>query len=84
MCETVGASWATSGRAFAEEFGVTPNSYVQSKRLAAVRQQLIRSEPGTLIADVANHWGFWHMGRLAADYSRQFGELPCETLRRHP
>jgi AraC family ethanolamine operon transcriptional activator len=30
----------------------------------------------------ANNWGFWHMDRFAADYRRQFGELPSET-RRH-
>jgi AraC family ethanolamine operon transcriptional activator len=32
------------------------------------------------IADVANRWGFWHMGQFAADYRRQFGELPSETV----
>jgi hypothetical protein len=32
--------------------------------------------------DVANNWGFWYMGRFAADYRRQFGELPSVTLRR--
>ncbi|UCG61547.1 MAG: helix-turn-helix domain-containing protein [Candidatus Zixiibacteriota bacterium] len=36
----------------------------------------------TTIADVANHWGFWHMGQFSADYRRLFGELPLETLRR--
>jgi hypothetical protein len=32
--------------------------------------------------DVANRWGFWHMGQFAADYKRQFGELPSATLKR--
>jgi AraC family transcriptional regulator, ethanolamine operon transcriptional activator len=32
------------------------------------------------IGDIANTWGFWHMGQFAADYRRQFGELPSETL----
>jgi AraC-like DNA-binding protein len=81
ICQAVGASWATLERAFAEEFGVTPKTYIQSKRLATVRQQLIKSEPGTVIADVANHWDFWHMGRFAADYARQFGEVPSQTLK---
>jgi len=81
LCKAAGASWATLERAFAEEFGVAPKVYIQSKRLAAVRQQLLKSEPGTLIADVANRWDFWHMGRFASDYNRQFGELPSQTLR---
>ena len=80
LCKAAGASWATLERAFAEEFGVAPKVYIQSKRLAAVRQQLLQSEPGTLIADVANHWNFWHMGRFASDYRKQFGELPSQTL----
>jgi len=80
LCKAVGASWATLERAFADEFGVSPKVYIQSSRLAFVRQQLIKSEPGTLIAGVANRWGFWHLGRFAADYRRQFGELPSQTL----
>jgi len=34
-----------------------------------------------IIADLANEWGFWHMGQFAKDYQRQFGELPRDTLR---
>jgi transcriptional regulator GlxA family with amidase domain len=33
--------------------------------------------------DVANAWGFWHMGQFARNYKRQFGELPSERYRRH-
>jgi AraC family ethanolamine operon transcriptional activator len=32
--------------------------------------------------EIAIEWGFWHMGQFAADYRRQFGELPSETLTR--
>ena len=64
ICKTVGASWATPERAFNEEFGVTSRDCIQSKRLTAVRQLLIKYEPGTLIADVAKRWGFWHMSRI--------------------
>jgi AraC family ethanolamine operon transcriptional activator len=80
ICKIVGASLATLERAFTEEFGVSPKAYIQSKRLDSARKQLIKSESGTLIADVANRWGFWHMGRFASDYRRQFGELPSQTL----
>ena len=34
------------------------------------------------VADVANEWGFWHMGGFAADYRKLFGELPSTTLNR--
>ena len=32
------------------------------------------------VANVANRWGFWHLGQFAADYREQFGELPSHTL----
>jgi AraC family ethanolamine operon transcriptional activator len=35
---------------------------------------------GKRISDVANDWGFWHMGQFAADYKKLFGELPSEIL----
>ena len=31
------------------------------------------------IAEIANGWGFWHMGQFAADYRQHFGALPSET-----
>jgi AraC-like DNA-binding protein len=83
LCKHAGASWATLERAFAEEFGVSPKAYIHSKRLAAARAELIKPKPGTMIADVANRWDFWHLGRFAADYRRQFGELPSQTLKSH-
>jgi len=82
LCTMVGASWATLQRAFAEEFGVTPSSYIKSRRLAAVQSELVKNAPDVVISDVANRWGFWHMGSFAADYRKQFAELPSETLRR--
>ena len=82
LCTMVGASWATLQRAFAEEFGVTPSSYIKSRRLAAVQSELIKNGPKAVISDVANRWGFWHMGSFASDYRKQFGELPSETLSR--
>jgi AraC family ethanolamine operon transcriptional activator len=66
----------------AEEFGVTPSSYIKSRRLAAVQSELIKKGPEVIISDVANRRGFWHMGSFASDYRKQFGELPSETLRR--
>ena len=80
MCQTVGASWATLERAFSEEFGMAPKAYIQTARLGTVRQQLLESNSTTLITDVANRCGFWHMGRFAANYRKQFGELPSATL----
>ncbi len=32
------------------------------------------------IADIANKWGFWRMGQIAADYRNLFNELPSQTM----
>jgi AraC family ethanolamine operon transcriptional activator len=82
LCRAAGVSWRTLDYAFREHFGVTPKAYLKASRLGAVRRELRRGEPHPMIADVANRWGFWHMGQFAADYRRLFGELPSETLAR--
>jgi AraC family ethanolamine operon transcriptional activator len=83
LCRATGASERTLEYAFREHFGVTPKAYLQAVRLHQVRKELRVSDPSlTRVADVANRWGFWHMGQFAADYRRFFGELPSETLRR--
>ena len=61
---------------------MSPRAYLAAMRLDGVRRELVPTDPPAKVADVANRWGFWHMGQLAADYRKQFGELPSETLRR--
>jgi len=82
VCRVAGVSWRTLDYAFRELFGVTPKQYLQATRLDGVRKELYRREPTAKISDIANHWGFWHMGQFAADYKRQFAELPSETTGR--
>jgi len=75
----------TLEEAFKEYYGVTPKNYLKATRLnGAYRQLLDRNAPVLSIADVANQWGFWHMGQFAADYKRLFDELPSSTRRRKP
>ena len=78
----MGVSERTLRYAFREQLGVSPKQYLQLVRLGGVRRNLQLAAAGVKIVDVANRWGFWHMGQFAADYRRQFGELPSETLRR--
>ncbi len=80
LCDAVGVSERTLQYVFRERFDVTPKQFVMSHRLNSVRRDLRRIGPSMKISDIANRWGFWHMGQFARDYRRQFGELPSETL----
>jgi AraC-like DNA-binding protein len=80
LCEYAGVSAPTLYRGFMERFGVSPKKYVQCRMLTSVREELRMSGPSVKIHQIANRWGFWHMGQFAADYRQQFGELPKNTL----
>jgi AraC family ethanolamine operon transcriptional activator len=83
ICRLTGVSWRTLDYAFRDHLRISPKRYLQAVRLKGARSALQRSGPDVKITDVANKWGFWHMGQFATDYRRQFGELPSETLQRH-
>lgn len=81
ICSATGTSWRTLDRAFLERFGIGPKAYLHRTRLSGVRDQLVASQRGELlVSDIANKWGFWHMGQFARDYRRVYEELPSETL----
>jgi len=83
LCRAAQVSLRTLEYAFAERYQLTPKAFITTHRLNGVRRQLRNTKlPNQKIVDVANGWGFWHMGQFAADYRRQFGELPSETLQR--
>ena len=65
--------------AFRDRFGVSPKAFINSERLTRVRRDLLVRPKKVAIADIANRWGFWHIGQFARDYRRQFGELPSQT-----
>jgi AraC-like DNA-binding protein len=83
ICRAAGVSERTLEYAFVERFGIGPKEYLNAFRLVSVRRQLRVADPRRFkVADVANAWGFWHMGQFAADYKQRFDELPSETLHR--
>jgi AraC family transcriptional regulator, ethanolamine operon transcriptional activator len=85
LCRIARASERTLDYAFAERFGLSPAQYMKARRLNAARNDFCREHEHEIkIADIANKWGFWHLGQFARDYQTWFGELPSETYeRRH-
>jgi AraC-like DNA-binding protein len=83
LCRIARASERTLDYAFTERFGLAPAHYMKARRLNGARIDLCRAyEPLMNIADVANKWGFWHLGQFARDYRNWFGELPSDTYKR--
>ena len=82
MSRVAQVSKRTLEYAFVERFGIAPNAYLKSHRLNSVRRELRAAAPEAVkVADIANRWGFWHMGQFASDYRAQFDELPSQTLK---
>jgi len=80
LCRTLSVNERTLRRIVAKWYGVTPQQYLMAIRLNGVRKDLCeRLSSNANIYDIANRWGFWHMGMFADFYRRQFGELPSKT-----
>jgi AraC family ethanolamine operon transcriptional activator len=85
LCDATGVSERTLRYIFEWRFGMSPIAYLRARRLCGVRRDLLRAR-GTeiVVKEVARRWGYWHCGRLAAEYRQQFGETPSETVGRSP
>ena len=83
LCRAAAVSERTLLRLFHERFGMSPKTYLTWNLFSRVRRELKKYEEGSVkISDIANAFGFWHMGQFAADYRRLFAELPSETLKK--
>jgi AraC family ethanolamine operon transcriptional activator len=83
LCRIAGASKRTLHYAFVERYGLPPARFMKAYRLNGVRNELGQIISRELkVSDIANKWGFWHLGQFAKDYRLWFGELPSETRRR--
>jgi AraC-like DNA-binding protein len=80
ICVAAGLSSRSLDRAFKEHFGIGPKRYLLNFRLIQVRRELKCAPPATKVADVANHWAFWHLGDFAREYQQTFGEYPAESM----
>jgi AraC-like DNA-binding protein len=81
ICEETEISERSLLRYFQKKFGVSTKKFINTVRLNKVRNELKKSGCGRgVVSDIANRWGFWHMGQFAKDYRSLFDELPSETL----
>jgi AraC family ethanolamine operon transcriptional activator len=84
LCAEVGVSQRTLEYAFQERLGTSPVAFIRRLRLHAVRRALLAAERGgATVTEIAMTFGFYQLGRFAAEYRAIFGELPSATLTRH-
>lgn len=67
---------------FARELNITPNQFVRQLKMERIYHDLCIKKSAKNITEIAFRYGFTSLGRFAAEYRKQFGELPSETLRR--
>lgn len=78
VARAAGMSVRAVQAAFARNHGISPLTYLRRIRLLLAREQ-IRSDLDASIAEIARAVGFVHLGRFAAAYREEFGELPRQT-----
>jgi AraC family ethanolamine operon transcriptional activator len=83
LCTLADCSQRWLEQSFKTRFGVTPKAYVKYLRLARLRSDLQQASCGErqTVFELASVYGFWHMGQLAGDYRKVYGELPSDTLK---
>jgi len=85
ICNMFQINERTLRRMFKEYYGVTPKQYLLAIRLHDARKAIYQARGFDVsISDIANRFGFWHMGKFAMVYRRQFGELPSKTMMSTP
>ncbi len=78
----LGVTVRTVELVFRELLDVTPQAYIMTARLYAVRRALKEAGPDRTVSAIAGEWGFWHQGQFAREYRARFDELPSKTLAR--
>jgi AraC-like DNA-binding protein len=78
-----GASRRSLEQAFQRSLGTSPHRYLQRCRLDAIRELLLRHQPGEVqLSELAFRWGFTQPSHFTTAYKQAFGELPSQTLSR--
>lgn len=69
--------------AFRRHLDTTPMAYVRRVRMDRAHRDLVAADParGDTVTAIATRWGFLHQGRFVANYRRQYGRTPGQTLR---
>ncbi|WP_347250443.1 AraC family transcriptional regulator [Zoogloea sp.] len=84
LAELTGISLRTLFNSFRKFRGVSPMRYLRELRMDKAREELLDTGKLRNVTTVATRWGFFELGRFAAEYRKRYGESPSDTLRRLP
>ncbi len=85
LCTAAGVSERALRYAFEHMLGLSPTRYLSMLRLCAACRSLSMADGARrTVKAIALACGLWDLSRFADNYRRVFGELPSETLMRHP
>lgn len=72
----------TLHNSFKSLFGFTPDHFLRQLKLNLVHNDLKKNDPKHFtVSQIAQKWGFTHMGHFSCYYSELFGQVPSLTLR---
>lgn len=66
--------------AFRQFKGTSPLNHLRQLRLQGVHRALTEDVQGMSIAQIAQQWGFTHMGRFSELYYKAYGRTPSEIV----
>jgi AraC-like DNA-binding protein len=83
VCAALGVADRTLRMCCEAYLGMGPRLYMRLRNMHLARRVLRQADPGSMrISEVAHRFGF-DLGRFAASYRDQFGELPSVTVQRN-
>lgn len=81
IAKAAGSSVRALQLSFQQFKGTTPLCFLTTIRMQGARDDLL-SDRSQTVSQVAQKWGFFHVGRFSRQYHELYGELPSETLKR--
>ncbi len=81
VCSMTGIGRRNLELSFKRYLGLSPKQFIKQTRFALCREDLSSAHANS-VGEVAQAWGFWHMGQFGRDYKNLFGEVPSATLKR--
>lgn len=83
LVDSLNISKRTLERGFNGSYDMSPMAYIKRMKLGKVRGILQISSPNeTTVGEISASFGFYHASNFTANYIRQFGEKPSDTLKK--